>query len=392
MNISKAILNIFRAKTRSLLTMAGIAVGVFSVVLISTVGAVGTDQVSAKLITMGVDTLLVQPADKCVSVAITDNDLSIVRSVEGVSEVMPLMSSITEARLIGRRFDAYVWGVDKSADSLISLKAKHGRLINNSDTAGRRRVCVIDEKFALDSYGRGNITGKKVNVFLGGKYHEFEIVGVAETGLSGVQGMLTNIVPAFVYIPISTMQSLCGRTTYDKIAVKLSEIDGDEAVVSEVTAALNEENRHVDGYVCNNLLSQKSQLDDILGIVTTVLSLVAGISLIVSGISVMTTMMMSVGERTREIGIKKSIGARKRDICAEFLTESITLSLLGSAGGMAAGISVAALGCALAGVPFSVEPASLAASAGASALIGAIFGAYPAYKAAALNPADALRM
>ena len=78
----------------------------------------------------------------------------------------------------------------------------------------------------------------------------------------------------------------------------------------------------------------------------------------------MTTMMMSVGERTREIGIKKSIGARKRDICAEFLTESITLSLLGSAGGMAAGLSVAALGCALAGVPFSIEPASLASSAG----------------------------
>lgn len=392
MNLSKSITNIFRSKARSMLTMAGIAVGVFSVVLISTVGAVGTQQVSAKLVTMGVDTLLVQPAEKCVSVSITDNDISLVRGVEGVSEVMPLMASMTDAKLIGRRFDAYVWGVDKSADNLISLRPKYGRLINNSDTAGRRRVCVIDEKFALESYGRGNITGKNIKVFLGGKYHDFEIVGVASSGLSGLQGMLSNIMPSFMYIPITTMQSLCGRTTYDKLAIKLSDMNSDQTVVSAVTDKLNAENRHVDGYVCNNLLSQKSQLDDVLSIVTTALSLVAGISLIVSGISVMTTMMMSVGERTREIGIKKSIGAKKRDIIIEFLTESVTLTLLGSAAGMAAGLLVSAVGCYIAGVPFTLNPASLIASAAAAAVIGAVFGAYPAYKAASLKPVDALRM
>lgn len=391
MTITNLLVNIFRSRTRSLLTMAGIAVGVFSVVLISTVGAVGTSEVSKTLVTMGVDTLLIQSAKNSVSVTLTDDDVSAVRNIDGVSDVMPLMASVTEAKMINRRLDCYVWGVDKSADKLISLEAKHGRLINNSDTAARSKVCVIDEQFALASYGRSNVVGKTLSMFLGGKYHNFEIIGVAKSGLSSLQGMLTNIMPGFMYIPISTMQVLCGRTTYDKIAVKLVDMNSDTAIVSLVTDELNRRNGITDGYVCNNLLSQKGQLDDILNIVTTALSLVAGISLAVSGISVMTTMMMSVGERTREIGIKKAIGAKSSDICIEFLTESVILTLLGSAAGITFGLLVSFIGCLIAAVPFTVNAGSLAVSAAASAAIGAVFGAYPAAKAAKLKPAEALR-
>lgn len=392
MTISKALVNIFRSKTRSLLTMAGIAVGVFSVVLISTVGTIGTAQVSSTLVTMGVDTLLVQPAEHSVSVTLSDKDIETVRSVEGVSDVMPLMASMTQAKMIDRRLDCYVWGVDKNADRLISLSAKHGRLVSAADAAGRARVCVIDEAFALETYGRSNVTGKSIRIFLGGKFHEFEIIGVAQSGLSGLQGMLSNIMPGFMYIPITTMQSLCGRITYDKLAVKLSDMNSDQTVVKAVTGALDRAHGLTDGYTCNNLLAQKSQLDSILSIVTTALSLVAGISLVVSGISVMTTMMMSVGERTREIGIKKSIGARKRDICAEFLSESIILTLMGSGAGMAAGLAISWLGCLIAGIPFAVSIGALCAAAAACAVIGAVFGAYPAYRAASLKPVDALRM
>ncbi|MCM1165491.1 MAG: ABC transporter permease [Lachnospiraceae bacterium] len=391
MTITKLLVNIFRSKTRSLLTMAGIAVGVFSVVLISTVGAVGTSEVSKTLVTMGVDTLLIQSAKNSVSVTLTDGDVTAVRNIDGVSDVMPLMASVTEAKMINRRLDCYVWGVDKSADKLISLEAEHGRLINNSDTAARAKVCVIDEQFALASYGRSNVVGKTLSMFLGGKYHTFEIIGVAQSGLSGLQGMLTNIMPGFMYIPITTMQSLCGRTTYDKIAVKLTDMSSDTAVVSRVTDELNLRNGFTDGYVCNNLLSQKGQLDDILDIVTTALSLVAGISLVVSGISVTTTMMMSVGERTREIGIKKAIGAKSRDICLEFLTESVILTMIGSAAGIAFGLAVSFVGCLLVRVPFTVNAGSLAVSAVVSSAIGAAFGAYPAAKAAKLRPAEALR-
>ena len=385
----KILINIFRAKVRSVLTIAGIAVGVFSVTLISTVGAVGTEQVSSTLITMGVDTLLVQAASNSVSVTLTDEDVSEVRKIDGVTDVMPLMASITEAKMINRRVDCYVWGVDKSADKLISLRAKHGRLITNSDSAALSKVCVIDEQFAEEVYGRSNVVGKKLRMFLGGKYHEFLIIGVAQSGLSSLQGMLSNIMPSFMYIPITTMQHLCGRTTYDKIAVKVS---GDDFSPRAVTGALDRKNGHVDGYICNNLLSQKSQLDDIMSIVTTALSMTAGISLVVSGISVMTAMMMSVSERTREIGIKKAIGARKRDILGEFLAESVLLTLLGNAAGIVAGLAVSFAGCVILEVPFSVNVASLVISAVVTALLGAVFGAYPAAKAARLNPAEALRM
>lgn len=390
MSISSTLISIFRSRTRSLLTMAGIAVGVFSVVLVSTVGTVGTSQVSATLVTMGVDTLLVQAANNSVTVTITDNDVSTVRRVDGVNDVMPLMASVTEAKMIGRRLDCYVWGVDKSADRLISLEAKHGRLVNNSD--GGSRVCVIDEQFALRSYGRSNVVGKKLSMFLGGKYHEFEIIGVAHSGLSSLQGMLSNIMPGFMYIPISTMQQLTGRTTFDKLAVKLDDMNTDIPVVAAVQEALNRTNGTTDAYIVNNLLSQKGQLEDILGIVTTALSLVAGISLAVSGISVMTTMLMSVTERTREIGIKKSIGASSRDICREFLSEAVLLTMLGSAAGILSGLLLSGVGCMLIGIPFQVNWLMIVLSAVASGAVGAVFGAYPAYKAASLNPVEALRM
>lgn len=393
MNIRNSLINILRNRTRSVLTMSGIAIGVLSVVLISAVGTIGTTQVNSTLLTMGVDTLLVSASTKTVAVTITDESLDTVRRADGVTDAMPLMAAVSEATMIGRRLDCYIWGVDRSADKLISLTAKHGRLINSSDTSSQNKVCVIDEAFALSTYGRSNITGKSIRLFLGGKYHDFEIIGIANTGLSGLQGALSNIMPGFMYIPITTMQKLCGRSTYDRIAVKIdSANENDTQVVENVKAALNKAGGYTDGFVINNLLSQKSQLDDILSIVTTSLSLVAGISLVVSGISVMTTMMMSVGERTHEIGIKKSIGAKNSDICLEFMTESILLTLMGGCAGMLGGIAITAAGCIILNVPFAVNWSSLLISAAAAAVIGAAFGAYPAYKAATMKPVDALRM
>ena len=393
MKIHNSLINILRSRTRSLLTMSGIAIGVLSVVLISAVGTIGTAQVNSTLITMGVDTLLVSATDNNTAVTITDKSLEIVQRVDGVTDAMPLMAAVSEANMIGRRLDCYIWGVDRSADKLISLTAKHGRLINSCDTSAQNKVCVIDEAFALSTYGRSNITGKSISLFLGGKYHDFEIIGIASTGLSGLQGVLSNIMPGFMYIPITTMQTLCGRSTYDRIAVKIDSVDENDAqIVENVKTALNNAGGYTDGFVINNLLSQKNQLDDILSIVTTSLSLVAGISLVVSGISVMTTMMMSVNERTHEIGIKKSIGAKNSDICIEFMTESIILTLLGGAAGILGGIVITAAGCFILGLPFMVDLSSLLISTVAAAIIGAAFGAYPAYKAATLRPVEALRM
>lgn len=395
MNLRCIIRNLFtKGNHRSALTMTGIAVGVFSVVLISVVGNSGTAKVSQTLSSMGVDTLLIQPADNAISVKLTDTELSLAKSLEGVADAMPLMASTTEAKLLGSRLDCHVWGINKSAAELISVEAIHGRLITNSDTAARQRVCVIDQQFALDTYGRTNIVGKEIQLFLGGRYHSFEIVGIATNGLSSVQGMLNSILPNFIYVPITTMQNLCGRHTYDKIAIKLTEQYRQQETSADrlITEQLNALTGATDGYICNNLLSQKKQLNEIMQIVTLSLSLVAGISLVVSGISVMTTMMMSVAERTREIGIKKAIGAKNRDICIEFLSESVVLTVLGGTIGLAAGLPAAYAGCALLDAPFTADLSSLLISVIAAAAVGAVFGVYPAVKAARLTPSEALRM
>ncbi|MBP1542610.1 MAG: ABC transporter permease [Oscillospiraceae bacterium] len=391
MSIRATFINILRSRTRSLLTMSGIAIGVLSVTLISAVGTIGTAQVDSTLVSMGVDTLLVSSAGNTVSAKLTDESISAVRRTDGVADVMPLMASVSEAQMAGRRLDCYLWGVDDSADKLISLTAKHGRLITTGDAQSDARVCVVDESFALEVYGRSNIIGKTMRLFVGGRYHDFTVVGVAGTGLSGLQSALTGIMPGFMYIPITTMQTLSGRSTYDRLAVKLDVQCDEAAVLSAVRAAIDRVSGCTDGFIINNLLSQKKSLDEILAVVTVSLSLVAGISLLVSGISVMTTMMMSVTERTREIGIRKAIGAKNCDICMEFISEGIMLTFAGGTAGLVAGLVIAAVGCMVLRLPFAVDPVSLIICEVSAVVIGAVFGAFPAYRAAKMKPVDALK-
>ena len=141
----------------------------------------------------------------------------------------------------------------------------------------------------------------------------------------------------------------------------------------------------------NSLIQQKSQLDGILNTVTIALSAIAGISLLVSGLSIMTAMLSSVGERKREIGIKKSIGAKNTDILREFIAEGMVITLLGSAIGTLAGIFVSWLGALAVKSPLVLNNSVIIACLAVSLAIGLIFGSYPAYKAAKMNPVDALR-
>lgn len=388
--IKKGLVNIFRNKLRSVLTISGISIGVLSVVIISSIGEVGTAVINTQLNNMGIDSVMVS-IDSGSSVELGEKDVDVIRSVDGVADAMPLMVERTQSKMIDQRLGCMVWGINEQAKKIISLEPICGRLINKGDLYGTQNVCVLDEAIALQIYKRSNIAGKKVRLLLGGGYEEFEIIGVVKTGVSSLQNLLSEFIPSFAYIPFTTMQRLCSRTTIDQIAVKLNNDTDFEEVTDTISKRLNTEKGTTSTVKVENLLKQKKELNNILGVITIVLSMIAGISLIVSGLSIMTVMLVSVNERTREIGIKKSIGASNRAILLEFIIESMLITVLGSIMGLAAGLILSICGCAIMGVDVIINLTLIVATLVLSVVIGLVFGAYPAYQAAKLKPVDALR-
>lgn len=382
--------SIFRSnKMRTMLTVIGIAVGVMSVVTVASIGEIGKSSINAELTGMGMDNLVVSSQSGSAK-KLTESELDKIKQLDDVGNAMPLMSIMTSGKLRGN-YDTYmVWGVNEDADNVIDLEVLHGRLLNRGDIAQKSNVCVIDEAIALENYKRTNIVGKTISLSIGGNTVEFEIAGVVKNGVNTLQNMLGGFIPDFVYIPYSVMQEYSGRNSFDQITVKLEDNAQSVSAAAEVKKMLSSESAESD-YSVDNLLSQKEKMNNILSIATAALSAVAGISLVVSGISIMTVMLVSVSERTREIGIKKSIGASRGVIISEFLFESVLITFIGGIIGITAGVIISALIGTAAGGGLTVNFGLCGTVLLVSLAVGGIFGVYPAVKAAELKPVDALR-
>jgi putative ABC transport system permease protein len=385
----KILRGLFRQKLRFSLTVIGIAVGVCAVVLVSAIGEIGTNEINTRMTGMGMDNLIVTAAEAGETV-LTYSDLEGIKKTPDVIDAMPLMNTITDANLLYRSSQIMMWGINEDADAVIKLDVIHGRKINRGDIRTENKVCMIDESLAIAAYKRSNIVGKTIDINFGTHYETFEIVGIVKTGVNVLQNMLSGFVPDFVYLPYSIMQTSLSTEYFDEIAVKVTDAVSGEAVAKRLSEDLSNEYENASVSV-ENLLKQKDSMLDILSTVTLALSAVAGISLIVSGTSIMTVMLTSVIERTREIGIKKSIGAGRLTIMFEFLSESALITLIGASIGLAAGLGLSYTACALTGIQFLVSPMLCIITLIVSVALGAIFGAYPAYKAASVSPVDALR-
>ena len=379
-----AIRHIKRRRLRALLTAAGIAVGVLSVVIVSVIGEVGKTAVNRELDSMGFGGLCISAGEG--AKAFSAELLKAVEESEFVTEVTPLLTKMTALRIRKAETGAVLWGVGDNAASIVSMELLHGRMISRGDVRRGAAVCIVDESFAKEQYKRTNIVGKIVAVNTPLGEQELKIIGVVRSGGAVLQGLMGGVVPSFLYVPYTAVTKMNAGQEITQILVKLCEGADEEEAAAAVMKTLGK-----GGYTAQNLNQQKEQLNGVLGIVTLILSALGGISLLVAGLSVMTVMLVTVHERTREIGIKKAIGATKRTILFEFLAEAVLLSLAGGAAGLLGGVLCGLLGCLLLGLPFAADIGALLFALFFPVLIGVIFGAYPAAKAAKVSPAQSLR-
>lgn len=388
--IKQSLRVIGKSRLKAFLTVGGIAIGVSSVVIISSIGEMGKSAVDNQLTDMGMDSFVVTGTESNFD-GLWEKDLETLKNVPDVRNAMPLINYFTEISSRGENSPAMIWGVNEDADDVIELKTVSGRLINKSDVLSAKKVCVVDEQIAMNRYRRNTIVGKEIGISINGRVENFEVIGVVSNGVNLLQNMFGDLVPSFVYIPYTTLSEETNNRYFTQIAVKLhDETDSDSAFNALSHAVLCQRDEKTEIRV-ENLLKQKSQMNKIADITSKALSIVAGISLVVSGLSVMTVMLVSVKERTREIGIKKSIGAKNSDILTEFLTESVLITLIGGIIGLLSGLVFSALAGFITGLPSFMEAEGIIFVLFFVMVIGAVFGAYPAYKASRLSPVESLR-
>lgn len=389
--LGNAVKSLSRKFSRTMLTVSGITVGVTLVVIVSMISTAGKTVVGQELDDMGLGGLSIH-AQSGTSAAgqLNEDNLAVLRQMADIQSAMPLILQYSTSSLREQTDNSMICGIDAGAGQVISLSLCYGRLISPGDVAAGASVCVVDEAVAEAAYHRGNIVGKTITLQLGGNPEEFTIVGVTETGSSLLQN-LTEYIPGMVYIPYTTLQNMTGRSSFDQIAVRLTD-ESDSAVAQQhILQTLDRLAGTTGSFQAENLAMQKDRLSSLMNMVSLVLTLISGISLLVSGLGIMTIMLVSVTERTREIGIKKALGASRGRILLEFLAEAIMITLLGSVVGLLLGGAAAWAGLSLFGVSITVSVTGVLSLIGFCVLIGGVFGVYPAVKAARMHPVDALR-
>ncbi len=376
--------SLWRKRLRSLLTMGGIMIGVALVALVTVIGGAGRTAVNTELENMGLGGLSVTAGTEAV---LDEETLTALRSMRQVATAVPLMLDTSATTTLGGGTQPLMLcGIDSGEVQAIGLTQCRGRMLSPSDVAAASSVCVVDTAVALALFEREDVIGCSLLLPVGGVEERFTVVGVTQAGSALLQNV-SQWIPGMVYMPYTTMQQLTGRTHFDQLAVRLHNENDNSGAVQAIERELL---KHGTDIHMNDLSAQKDKLTAVMNVVAWVLTAIGGVSLLVAGLSIMTIMMVSVGERTREIGIKKALGATNGRILREFLCEALLLSLLGGVVGVAVGGGIGSIGLAFVGMPAG-EWRSVLWLVGFAGLVGMLFGGYPAWKAAHLDPVEALR-
>ncbi|HAH61355.1 MAG TPA: multidrug ABC transporter substrate-binding protein [Treponema sp.] len=390
--ITVSMRSIMRNKMRSFLTSLGIIIGVCSVIVMVAVGQGSQEQIKKQISSMGTNLLMVMPPRgprEANRLSITD--------VEKLRAEASYLSAITgEVRLsstyvVGgpNYWSTSVYGIEPDYLKIKSWNMKEGDFFTEKDTQARNKVAVLGTTVAEKLFPGEDPVGQSVRILT----TPFVVIGVLESKGSNSMGSDQDDV---VMVPLETAVN---RLTKDRKiqSIEMSVVSEElmDEAQTEVTAILRESHKlsataDADFSVMNQsqILETASKTSQTL---TTLLAAIAGVSLLVGGIGIMNIMLVSVTERTREIGIRMAVGARRRDILLQFLSESMILSLLGGIVGILIALLASYILRTFMNTPTLVSPTVIALSAGFAAAVGIFFGWYPARKAANLYPIDALR-
>jgi putative ABC transport system permease protein len=375
-------------RLRSGLTALGVIIGVAAVVILVAIGTGTKQKVEQQVEGLGSNLLIVVPgrlefgAAPAVSrLSLSDVD-AVARIVGDRSRVAVSVTSGETVRAGTKAKFTSVNGVLETTPQVFVRSLARGSYLTRTDIDTQRRVAVLGSAVADELFGDREPVGQQVSI----AGVRFRVVGVfASIGQSlGVDR------DNEVHIPVTTAHRLFATTRIDGIAVKAPDRGSITELGNRIVAELSR--RHPDTEF--SAVTQKQilgVLGDILGVLTGVLAAIAGISLLVGGVGVSNIMLVSVRERTREIGLRKAVGARPRDIGIQFLLEAVLLTSIGGTIGMALGVGTALLVEALSPVPAAITWWSLALAFGVSAAVGIIFGVVPAQRAGRLDPVEALR-
>ncbi len=374
-----------RHKWRTFMTALSVMIGVMSVAIIDIVGDAGIVKFNNELDSLGISGISVSIDAKSGVEPLSSDDEALIGTIRGVDSVMGVIRANGTASTRGEEQSVAVVGIGENADDTISLELKYGRMITTADIMSYAKVCLIDESLSLQFFDTDNSVGMTVDIGTNKVSDTFEIIGVVPTEGSILRSVADDFLDKSVYLPHSDLGNC-----YSTIAVTADSTGSSDTVTKEIQRVLGMQKGNIDAINASDMATQRTRINRLLDIIKQLLTVIGATSVVVSSLSIMTIMLLTVKERTYEIGIKKSIGACSISILAEFICESGAIALIGGIEGVILSVILSAVIGGALKMTISIDFAGLLLLILASVLIGCAAGAYPAAKAAALKPVDAL--